>query len=696
MSSPYPPAVPKPANPGPAQSVIANTRAAYMNIRNGPGTEYRDLGDIYDNSVIVYYPNTRTGTGWVWAEQGQLAGWISTSVVTFEPIQQPPPNTSPTPYDGKIAVWQWKGDVLAENTIDEVAQTIKRVAPNVTEIFVKTNDYTPTTGARWQGYWDSKRALAIDGPSSIDRWVQVLGRYGLNFHAWCVVRGLDVVAETNIIVQACLRPGVRSMILDVEPYAGFWSAGRDGIRPYMTRIRRQIPANFHIGMSIDPRPQHYASIFPEEWFPFVNSIHPQIYWVTFRQTPEAAIASAYNTWSSYGRPIIPVLQGDAGANEISTAHTVATQRHQAKGLSWWRMGVIGPTQFQALNKPITPGTEPPPPPPPPQYGEEVVVRPIDGRFAKGTYTGLPEFLSFQGTWGWTVYYKRTTAQRSAVWAQWSPVLPKSGRYEVSAFVPGRHATTQRARYKIHGVKGSTGEVIVELDQSRYSNQWVPLGIFEFDRGTVNAGAVFLNDLTYENNLEIAFDALRWREVLVDGTPELVADGYDPPIGTLAERRSAKVWPGQWIDVSPFAQLYLAGTPNAAYHTGADLNLPADADRLTPVYAVASGVVTFAGRLPVWGNVIIIKHDPLKGSGKVMYSRSAHVESMNVQVGQRVQRGDQIARVGNAFGVYAYHLHFDLSPTTILETQPQHWPGLDYNGVVKNYVDPRIFIQNNRP
>ena len=696
MSSPFPPAVPKPASPGPSQSVIANTRAAYMNIRNGPGTEYRDIGDIFDNSVIVYYPNTRTGAGWVWAEQGQLAGWISTSVVTFEMIQPPPPNPTPTPYDQKIAVWQWKGDVLAENTIDEVAQTIKRVAPNVTEIFVKTSDYTPTTGARWQGYWDTKRALAIDGPASIDRWVQVLGRYGLNFHAWCVVRGLDVVAETNLIVQACLRPGVRSMILDVEPYEGFWSGGRDGIRPYMTRIRRQIPGTFHIGMSVDPRPQHYASIFPEEWFPFVNSIHPQVYWVTFRQTPDAALASAFTVWTGFGRPIIPVLQGDGPASEISTAHTVATQRHQAKGLSWWRMGVIGPTQFQALNKPITPGTEPPPPPPPPQYGEEVVIRPIDSRFAKGSYTGLPEFLSFQGTWGWTVFYKRTTAQRSAVWAQWSPALPKSGRYEVSAFVPGRHATTLRARYKIHGVKGSTGEVVVELDQSRYFNQWVPLGIFEFDRGTVNAGAVFLNDLTYENNLEIAFDAMRWREVLVDGTPAEFADGYDSPIGTLAERRGTKVWPGQWIDVSPFAQLYLGGTPNAAYHTGADLNLPADADRHTPVCAVASGIVTFAGRLPVWGNVVIIKHDPLEGSRKVMYSRSAHVESMNVQVGQRVQRGEQIARVGNAFGAYAYHLHFDLSPTTILESQPQHWPGLDYNDVIKNYVDPRIFIQQNRP
>src|SRR5690606_9802105 len=70
---------------------------------------------------------------------------------------------------------------------------------------------------------------------------------------------------------------------------------------------------------------------------------------------------------------------------------------------------------------------------PPEYEDEVVIRPIDARFAKGSYTGLPEYLSFQGTWGWTVFYKRTVAQRSAVWAQWTPALPKNGRYEVSAF-----------------------------------------------------------------------------------------------------------------------------------------------------------------------------------------------------------------------------------------------------------------------
>ena len=697
--NPFPAPVPKPSSPGPGQTAIIDTTAAYVNVRQGPGTNYRDIGDIYDNSVVVYYPNTRTSTGWVWTEQGQTAGWVSTGVVTFEHIQPPDPNPQPTPYDGKVAVWHWKGDVLAENTIDEVAQTIKRMAPHVTEVFVKTSDYTPRTGARWQGYWDSKRALAIDGPSSIDQWVQILGRYGLNFHAWCVVRGLDVAAETDLIVAACQRPGVRSMILDVEPYEGFWSAGRDGIRPYMLRVRRQIPGSFHIGMSVDPRAHHFASIYPQEWFPYINSVHPQVYWVTFRRTPSDALQEAFNVWGNYGRPIIPVLQGDSPVQEMQTAHNLAVQRHHAPGLSWWRMGVIGPAQWPGVNRPIVVGTPVPEPPPvpPEQYGEEIVIRPNDSRFARGSYTGQTEFRSFTGTWGWTVYYKPTSAQRSAVWAQWSPRLSKSTKYEVATFVPNRHATTQRARYKIHGVRNAPTETVVEVDQSRFNNQWVTLGVFDFEQSAINAGAVFLNDLTYENNREIAFDAIRWREVLEGGPiEEGLADGYDSPVGTLTERRSETVWPGAWIDASPFGRLYFVGTPSEAYHTGADLNLPADADRHAPVYAAASGVVVFASRLPTWGNVIIIKHDPLASNNKVLYGRYAHVENMIVQVGQRVKRGEQIASVGNAFGQWAYHLHFDLSPTTILETQPQHWPGRNYSELIRHYIDPREFIRANRP
>jgi len=701
MSS-NPPAVPKPPTAGQGQSAIANTRSAYVNIRNGPGTNYKDIGDLYNNTIAIHYPATRRD-GWEWVEQTPTFGWVSTEVVTFENVVTPTPTQQPTPYDGQIGIWHWRGDVLPEDTIEDVVRNIKATAPYVTQLWVKTNDYSPKDGARWQGYWDTNRNLAIDGPQSIDKWVEALSRYGLEFHAWCVPRGLDVNGETDLIIQASSRPGVKSMIMDIEPYAGFWSGGKEGVRPFMTRIRRALPGSFHIGMGVDPRKQHFNTIFPREWFPFIQSIHPMVYWATYQRAPDEVLAETYQIWGNYGRPIIPILQGDADPTDMRTAITVATQRHGARGLSWWRLGVIGPLEWKVINQPVKPGTPAPTPPPPPTgnpYGQEQVVRPRDRGFTSGTYTGQQEFQVFAGTWGWEVFYKATEPQTSKAWAQWSPVLDRSAKYEISVFVPTRHATTQNARYKIHGVRGATTEILVVVDQARYKNQWVTLGVYDIDKNAVNAGVVFLNDLTGETGREISFDAIRWRELRDPSaptpTPAGTADGFDCPVGTEEDRHSAKMWPGQWLDASPFGRLYFVGTPSEAYHTGADLNLPRDADAHTPVYAAASGIVTFASRLPTWGNVIVIKHDPLATDGKVLYGRYAHVEEMIVKVGDRVKRGQQIARVGNAFGQWAYHLHFDLSPTTLLDGKPADWPAKDRTRLLKNYIDPKEFIVNNRP
>jgi len=700
--STFPPPVPKPASAGNAITAIANTTTAYVNIRNGPGTQYRDVGDVHNFTLLLYYPNSRTNGDWVWIEQFGVKGWVSSSLIQFERADaSPPPAQAPTPYDGKVAIWHWRGDSIGESSIDQVAQTIKTNAPHVKALFVKTSDYTASTGPQWMGYWDSKRNLAIDGPSSIDRWVTTLAKYNLEFHAWCVPRGADINAETNLIIQACQRPGVKSMILDVEPYDGFWLGGRAAIRPFMTRIRRALPGSFHIGMSIDPRPRWYDAIYPAEWFPFVNSIHPQDYWETFRQTPDQTLDSTWQVWGSYGRPIIPVLQGDASdASSIRQAHTLATQRYKATGVSWWRLGVIGPGEFAALNQPINLGTTPTVPTTPPeedQYLEEQVVRPQDPGFSIWSHTGQREVETFQGTWGWQVYYKQSEPQTSKVAARWSPVMQNSGKYEITTFVPARHSTTKNARYKIHGVRGTTSEVIVSVDQSKQRNTWVKLGIFDFDKNAINAGVVFLNDLTGESDLEIAFDAVRWRRIAPPGSNAgIYSDGFDPPIGTTAERRSSQVWPGRWLDASPFGRLYFIGTPSEAYHTGADLNLPSDADAHTPVYACASGVVVFAARLPTWGNVIVIRHDPRSRTDIAMHSRYGHVEDVVVKVGDRVSRGQRIAKVGNAFGRFAYHLHFDLSTTNILETNPEHWPGRNLTELLQNYVDPRMFIEANRP
>src|SRR5437870_2342630 len=123
----------------------------------------------------------------------------------------------PTPFDNGIALWHWKGDAVGETTIDQLAQTVKRWAPAVTDLIVKTCD-----GAEWQGKFDRNAALRISGADRIDQWTETLQKYGLGFHAWIVPKGLNISAEADKIIQTCAVLGVKSLILDVEPYSGYF------------------------------------------------------------------------------------------------------------------------------------------------------------------------------------------------------------------------------------------------------------------------------------------------------------------------------------------------------------------------------------------------------------------------------------------------------------------------------------------
>jgi murein DD-endopeptidase MepM/ murein hydrolase activator NlpD len=176
---------------------------------------------------------------------------------------------------------------------------------------------------------------------------------------------------------------------------------------------------------------------------------------------------------------------------------------------------------------------------------------------------------------------------------------------------------------------------------------------------------------------------------------MVTDGFDCPVGTDAERRGDKVPGGKWIDANPYGTYYNVTPTRAAYHTGADLNLPEDRDAHAPVFAIANGVVTYA-RLGggTWGKLVVIVHT--LPSGQLVFSRYAHLESIGVRSGQPVQRGDEIGRIGNAEGQFPYHLHFDISLTSMLGGNPEDWPGTDEARLKRDYVDPLAFIRRNRP
>ena len=92
-----------------------------------------------------------------------------------------------------------------------------------------------------------------------------------------------------------------------------------------------------------------------------------------------------------------------------------------------------------------------------------------------------------------------------------------------------------------------------------------------------------------------------------------------------------------------------------YHTGLDFR----ASYGTPIHAVMSGVVLYAGNAGDWAGIhVAVKH----ADGRTtMYS---HMSSMSAQVGQIVQAGQVIGYVGQTGRAFGAHLHFELYPVGV--------------------------------
>ena len=99
------------------------------------------------------------------------------------------------------------------------------------------------------------------------------------------------------------------------------------------------------------------------------------------------------------------------------------------------------------------------------------------------------------------------------------------------------------------------------------------------------------------------------------------------------------------------------------HTGVDIG----ASTGTPVYAPYTGTVIFAGERGGYGNYVKVDH----GDGYV--TAYAHLDTIAVASGQKVNKGDLIGAVGTTGNVTGPHLHFE---------------------IIKNgeYIDPVPFIK----
>jgi murein DD-endopeptidase MepM/ murein hydrolase activator NlpD len=105
------------------------------------------------------------------------------------------------------------------------------------------------------------------------------------------------------------------------------------------------------------------------------------------------------------------------------------------------------------------------------------------------------------------------------------------------------------------------------------------------------------------------------------------------------------WPSKGKVISGFGQ-----RPDGTHNDGINIAVPQGTD----VHAAEEGEVAYAGsELKGYGNLILVRHD----NGWV--TAYAHSETMLVKRGDKVRRGDVIAKAGKTGQVDQPQLHFEL-------------------------------------
>ena len=117
------------------------------------------------------------------------------------------------------------------------------------------------------------------------------------------------------------------------------------------------------------------------------------------------------------------------------------------------------------------------------------------------------------------------------------------------------------------------------------------------------------------------------------------------------------WPTTGRITSRFGGRSSPGGIGSTNHKGIDIAVP----RGTPIYAADGGTVTYAGWMGGYGYLVQIDH------GNGYETRYGHNSRLTVSVGQKVYKGQQIARAGSTGNSTGNHCHFEVR----------------YNGVAKN-------------
>ena len=251
-------------------------------------------------------------------------------------------------------VWQFTRDGPPERIVSVLAE-------HDLGILLKTHD-----GTDWMSTYDAS-LYSVWGADQVAVLAGYFERYGVPFHAWCVVKGLDPRREAEMAAEV-IAAGARSITVDLEPHSGFWQGTRLDALAFGSEFRRRQPgATLYV--SVDPRPWVLPRVPLAEFASFAQGFAPQLYWETFNTsdnilryqysgfsvgpggiTPEFLVSATETLLRPYRLPILPAGQGAARDPATWPRFLRAALDADMDIVSVWRYGVTPSAVWRLLEE----------------------------------------------------------------------------------------------------------------------------------------------------------------------------------------------------------------------------------------------------------------------------------------------------------------------------------------------------------
>jgi septal ring factor EnvC (AmiA/AmiB activator) len=191
-------------------------------------------------------------------------------------------------------------------------------------------------------------------------------------------------------------------------------------------------------------------------------------------------------------------------------------------------------------------------------------------------------------------------------------------------------------------------VMADLDGVVYPEQIMGIGGENTDPFNPLEAELSFQDQTMINSMSKGLDKLHTEVSIQERSFQELVEYLEDQKSLLSSTPS--IWPVKGWLTSTFGYRTSPFTGRRELHKGLDIATRSS----TPIIAPADGLVVFAGREGGFGNMLIVDH------GYGIMTRYAHCSSLEAKLGDKIKRGDIVAKVGSTGRSTGPHLHYEVS------------------------------------